>query len=87
MKKTSHCGSSEQAGISLGKLTIGLDLEDRSSWYCVLDEAGEVVQRGGGGHDSEGDETSIRGAAAQPGSTRNRNALTVGEPVIERTGP
>src|SRR6202789_4395825 len=25
------------------KLTIGLDLGDRSSWYCVLDEAGEVV--------------------------------------------
>src|SRR6478672_5819395 len=24
------------------KLTIGLDLGDRSSWYCVLDEAGEV---------------------------------------------
>jgi transposase len=24
-------------------LTIGLDLGDRSSWYCVLDEAGEVV--------------------------------------------
>src|ERR1700691_542003 len=25
------------------KLTIGLDLGDRSSWYCVLDEAGEVI--------------------------------------------
>jgi transposase len=23
------------------KLTIGLDLGDRSSWYCVLDESGE----------------------------------------------
>ncbi len=26
------------------KLTIGLDLGDRSSWYCVLDEAGEVIR-------------------------------------------
>jgi hypothetical protein len=26
-----------------GKLTIGLDLGDRSSWYCVLNEAGEVI--------------------------------------------
>ena len=26
------------------QLTIGLDLGDRSSWYCVLDEAGEVIQ-------------------------------------------
>jgi hypothetical protein len=25
------------------KLTIGLDLGDRSSWYCLLDEMGEVV--------------------------------------------
>src|ERR1700689_4615886 len=25
------------------ELTIGLDLGDRSSWYCVLDERGEVV--------------------------------------------
>jgi hypothetical protein len=25
------------------KLTIGLDLGDRSSWYCVLNEAGEVL--------------------------------------------
>ena len=24
-------------------MTIGLDLGDRSSWYCVLDEAGEVM--------------------------------------------
>ena len=28
------------------KLTIGLDLGDRSSYYCVLDEAGEVMQEG-----------------------------------------
>jgi hypothetical protein len=25
------------------KLAIGLDLGDRSSWYCVLDEEGEIV--------------------------------------------
>jgi transposase len=25
------------------KLTIGLDLGDRSSWYCVLDKVGEVI--------------------------------------------
>ena len=27
------------------RLTIGLDLGDRSSWYCVLDEAGEVIRK------------------------------------------
>jgi transposase len=25
------------------RLTIGLDLGDRSSWYCVLDDSGEVI--------------------------------------------
>jgi Ethanolamine utilization protein EutJ (predicted chaperonin) len=25
------------------RLTVGLDLGDRSSFYCVLDEAGEVL--------------------------------------------
>src|SRR5205814_9223811 len=29
--------------ISSQKLTVGLDLGDRSSWYCVLDEAGGVL--------------------------------------------
>ena len=26
-----------------GRLTVGLDLGDRSSFYCVLDEAGDVL--------------------------------------------
>ena len=26
------------------RLTVGLDLGDRSSFYCVLDEAGEVLR-------------------------------------------
>ena len=34
----------------------GLDLGDRSSWYCVLGEAGEAHERAETGHDSEGDE-------------------------------
>ena len=28
------------------RLTIGLDLGDRNSHYCILDEAGEVVSEG-----------------------------------------
>jgi transposase len=33
----------QSRNISQQKLTIGLDLGDRSSWYCVLDEAGNVL--------------------------------------------
>jgi activator of 2-hydroxyglutaryl-CoA dehydratase len=28
------------------RLTVGIDLGDRSSRYCILDEAGEVVSEG-----------------------------------------
>jgi len=29
--------------VSTAAAKIGLDLGDRSSWYCVLDETGEIV--------------------------------------------
>src|ERR1700688_3884993 len=43
MKKISTAGVKQTQNVSEQKLTIGLDLGDRSSWYCVLDEAGEVL--------------------------------------------
>src|SRR6516165_6201092 len=42
MQKISTMRTSEKK-IFKGQLTIGLDLGDRSSSYCVLDEAGEVL--------------------------------------------
>jgi len=43
MKKISTAGAEQTKNCQEQKLTIGLDLGDRSSWYCVLDEAGEVL--------------------------------------------
>jgi len=43
MKKVSTVAVKRNRNISEQKLTIGFDLGDRSSWYCVLDERGEVV--------------------------------------------
>jgi transposase len=43
MKKVSTVAAQASRKISEPKLTIGLDLGDRSSWYCVLDESGAVV--------------------------------------------
>jgi transposase len=43
MKKISTVAAKQTKNFSDQKLTIALDLGDRSSWYCVLDEAGEVV--------------------------------------------
>jgi transposase len=43
MKKISTVAAKQNRNVSEQKLTIGFDLGDRSSWYCVLDEQGEVV--------------------------------------------
>src|SRR5499425_3115753 len=43
MKKVSTVAAKQSRKTSGQKLTVGLDLGDRSSWYCVLDESGAVV--------------------------------------------
>jgi len=43
MKKISTAGAKQTNNFAEQKLTIGLDLGDRWSWYCVLDEAGGVL--------------------------------------------
>jgi len=43
MKKVSTVAAKASKKISQQKLTVGLDLGDRNSWYCVLDEAGKVL--------------------------------------------
>lgn len=43
MKKVSIAAANQIRNFSGEKLTIGLDLGDRSNWYCMLDEAGSIV--------------------------------------------
>jgi transposase len=43
MKKVSTTAVRQAKNFSEHKLTIGLDLGDRSSWYCVLDEVGDIL--------------------------------------------
>jgi transposase len=42
MKKVSTVTAKPSKKISRQKLTVGLDLGDRNSWYCVLDESGQI---------------------------------------------
>ena len=42
MKKVSTAATKQSKNFSQQKLTIGLDLGDRNSWYCVVDEAGQI---------------------------------------------
>ena len=43
MKKVSTAATKQSRNVSEQKLTIGLDLGDRFSCYCVLDETGRIV--------------------------------------------
>src|SRR5271157_5826371 len=43
MKKISTATAGKIEKVEGQRLTVGLDLGDRSSWYCVLNEAGEVL--------------------------------------------
>src|ERR1700685_4168820 len=42
MKKVSTVAARPSKKISQQKLTVGLDLGDRNSWYCMLDESGQI---------------------------------------------
>jgi transposase len=44
MKKVSTVAAKQSRTVSEQKLTIGLDLGDGSSWYCIVDEAGAIVR-------------------------------------------
>ena len=41
MKKVSTVAVQQSRNFPKQNLTIGFDLGDRSSWYCMLDEAGD----------------------------------------------
>jgi hypothetical protein len=56
MKKVSTTAGRLSKDFSERKLTIGLGLGDRWSWYCVLGEAGDGLQEQ---NDSEGDARGV----------------------------
>ncbi len=42
MKKVSIVATKQSRNFPQPSRTVGLDLGDRNSWYCVLDEAGQI---------------------------------------------
>ena len=42
MKEVSTEAAKARRKISRQKVTVGWDLGDRNSWYCVLDESGQI---------------------------------------------
>jgi transposase len=74
MKKNNTCHQNPRTGMKVrsGWLTIGMDLGDKSSRYCVLSEQGEIVREGSVG-------TGKKALAQKFGSLRrSRIAVEVG---------
>jgi hypothetical protein len=85
MKKISTATAQQSRNFSQQKLTIGLDLGDRSSWYCVLDEGGEVVLEQRLGTTPKAMK-EVFGACRAAGSLWKRECIRRGEPVVKRVG-
>ena len=66
-----------------GRLTIGMDLGDRSSFYCVLDEAGEALLEQKVSTTPKAIKRDSRSDTSEPYRTGDRNAFTVGKPFAQ----
>ncbi len=86
MKKISTVAAKATKNFSQPKLTIGLDLGDRSSWYCLLDEVGEVLQEQKLSTTPKAMREVFGSHAALSHRAGDRDAFAVGEPVVERVG-
>src|SRR6266481_6418551 len=86
MKKVSTTAAKQIRNFSQQKLTIGLDLGDRSSWYCVLDEAGEVLLEQRLGTTPKAMQEGFGGMPLLSDCVGNGDALALGEPFVERVG-
>jgi len=72
MKKNSTVAAGPKQILKQARLTIGLDLGDRASYYCILDAAGNVIWEG------SVPTTSIGMRQAFGGIPRSRIALETG---------
>jgi hypothetical protein len=80
MKKVSTVAAKPSKKMSQQKLNVGLDLGDRNSWYCVLDETGRMVM------EQKVSTTPKALQVALGGMPRSRMALEIGmhSPWISR---
>ena len=86
MKKISTLETQQSRNISHQKLTVGLDLGDRNSWYCVLDESGQIQLEQRVRTNAKGLRGSLWRAAAQPDRAGNRYTFALDQSLAERVG-
>ena len=87
MKKNSTVATKRKQIFKQPKLTIGLDLGDRFSHYCILDEAGNVILEHNLPTTPKRNAASLRQDSAQSDRAGNRDALSLGQPAVDRVGP
>jgi hypothetical protein len=85
MKKTSTVRVNGNMIFKGQKLTIGLDLGDHWSCYCVLDDAGNH-SGAESGHDTGSDETDIFEDTARSHRHGNGNTFSVGQRAVNGVG-
>jgi transposase len=83
MKKISTAAMKQGRNISEQKLTIGFDLGDGSNWYCVLDEAGNVLLEQRVSTTPKAMKEVFGGDAAQSDRAGDGDAFSVGESGAE----
>jgi len=78
MKKISTVQTFSNEILKEQKLTIGVDLGDRWSFYCVLDEAGKIIL--------EQKAATTPEAMKQTFGKIPRSLIAMGKPVVNGTG-
>ena len=63
-----------------------MDLGDRFSYYCVLDEAGEVMIEQKLPTTQNSDAASVRQNATQSSGAGDRGAFSLGQPAVDAAG-
>ena len=86
MKKVSTVAAKPSKKISRQKLTVGLDLGDRNSWYCVLDESGQIQLEQRVRTNAKALREVFRRDAAQSDRTGNRDAFALDQSLAQRVG-
>ena len=68
------------------KLTIGVDLGDRWSFYCVLDEAGKIILEQKVATTPEAMKQTFGKIPAESDRHGDRNTFALGKPAVNRAG-
>ena len=86
MKKISTVQAFSNEILKEQKLTIGVDLGDRWSFYCVLDEAGKIILEQKVSTTPEANEAGLWKDTAESDGPGDRNTFAMGQSTVNGVG-